>query len=115
MLNQNDMTSIQTLITKNSFLPNAIQTWNNAVEIFPDTHSITIFKKRILSLIRPERRSIFNIHDPLGLRYLFYLRVGLSSLRSHKNRHGFLDSPSGICVCNLGIEDTNRYLFSCYF
>ena len=60
-------------------------------------------------------KSIFGIHDPLGLRYLFQLRVSLSPLRSHKRQHNFMDTPSEICLCNRGIEDTSHFLFSCLF
>ena len=62
------------------------------------------------SLIRPKKRIVFGIHDPLG-RYLFQLRVGLSSLRYHKKRHNFIDSPSDKRICNQGIENTNHFLF----
>ena len=55
------------------------------------------------------------MHDPLGLWYLFQLRVGLSSLRYHKKRHNFIDTPSDKCLCNQGIEDTNHLLFLCPF
>ena len=41
------------------------------------------------------------------------MRASLSPLRSHKMRHNFLDTPSDICHCNLGIEDTNHFLFLC--
>ena len=58
-------------------------------------------------------KSIFVIHDPVGVRYLFQLRVGLSHLRSHKYRHNFTDTTSHICHCNQGIEDTNHFIFSC--
>ena len=96
-----------------SFFPDGIKAWNNVIGHFPNIPSNNIFKGHILSLIRPVKRSIFNIHDPIGLRYLFYLRVGLSPLRSHKNRHGFADTLSDKCVCNHGIENTNHFLFSC--
>ena len=80
--------------------------------IFQISH-LLIFLSHILSLIRPKKKSIFNIHDPSGLRYLFYLRVGLSPLRSHKNRHGFADTPLDNCLCNHGVEDTNHFIFLC--
>ena len=32
------------------------------------------------------------MHDPIGVQYLFYLRVSLSLLGSHKNRHKFDDT-----------------------
>ena len=37
----------------------------------------------------------------------------LSPLLSHKKRHNFIDTPSDICHCNQGIEDTSHFLFSC--
>ena len=97
----------------NSIFPDGIKAWNNVIVHFPNIPSINILKSQILSLIRPEKKSIFNIHDPLGLRYLFHLRVGLSPLRSHKNRHGFADTPLDNCICNHGVEDTNHFLFLC--
>ena len=63
----------------------------------------------ILSLIRPKIKITFGIHDALGLRYLFHLRVNLSPLRSHKMRHNFSDKPSETCECNLGIEDIRHF------
>ena len=97
----------------NSFFPDGIKAWNTVIIHFPHIPSIDILKSHILSLIRPVKKSIFNIHDPVGLRYLFYLRVGLSPLRSHKSRHGFADTPLDNCLCNHGVEDTNHFLFLC--
>ena len=99
----------------NSFFPDGIKAWNNVIEHFPNIPSINILKGHILSLIRPVKRSTFNIHDPIGLRYLFYLTVGLSPLRSHNNCHGFVDTLSDKCLCKHGIDDTNHFLFSCSF
>ena len=56
-------------------------------------------------------KSIFGVHDPFGLRYLFQLRASLSPLRSHKSRHNFIDTPSDICHCKQGVEDTSYFLF----
>ena len=77
--------------------------------------SLGLLKKDIISLIRPVPKSFFKIHDPTGLRYLFQLRVSLSPLKGHKYCHNFIDTPSGICHCNLGIKDTSHFLFSCPF
>ena len=98
-----------------SFFPDAITSWNNVITHFGDIPSFNVLKNHILSLIRPKKKCIFGIHDPSGLRYIFLLRVGLSSLRCHKNRHNFIDNPSDICLCNQGIEDTNHFLFLCPF
>ena len=98
-----------------SFFPDGIKAWNNVIGHLPNIPSINILKGHILSLIRPVKISILNIHDPIGLQYLFYLRVGLSTLNNHKNRHGFVDTLSEKCLCNHGIEDTNHFLFPCSF
>ena len=41
--------------------------------------------------------------------------MGLSPLRGRKCCHNFIGTPSSICHCNQGIEDTNNILFSCPF
>ena len=99
----------------NSFFPDAISTWNKIITHFENFPTYDTFKDHIISLIRPERRSIFKIHDPVGLRYLFQLRVSLSPLRSHKKRYNFDDTPSDTCLCKQGIEDTFHFIFSCPF
>ena len=91
----------------NSFFPDAIASWNIFIKHFD------ILKKHINTFFRPTTKSIFGIHDPVGLPYLFQLRVSLSPLRSHKFPHNFTDTPSEICRCNQGIEDTNYFLFFC--
>jgi len=98
-----------------SFFPNATSSWNNVITHFDTIPSVDILRKHILSLIRPKEKNIFAIHDPLGLRYLFQLRLGLSSLRYHKMCHNFMDTPSANCPCDNGIEDTDHYLFWCPF
>ena len=35
---------------------------------------------------------VYNIHDPIGLKFLTRLRVNFSHLREHKFRHNFLDT-----------------------
>ena len=97
----------------NSFFPDAISSWNIFIKHFDDVPSFDILKKHINTFVRPMTSNIFGIHDPVGLRYLFQLRLSLSPLRSHKFRHNFTDTPSEICRCNQCIEDTNHFFLSC--
>ena len=99
----------------NSFFPDGITSWNNVITHFKTIPSINILKDHILSLIRPGKKHYYGIYDPIGLRHLFQLRVGLSSLKYHKKRHNFADTPSDKCSCNHGIEDSNHFLFLCPF
>ena len=77
--------------------------------------SLRLRKNDIISLIRSESKSFFKIHDPTGLRYIFQLRVRLNPLKGHKYCHKFIDTPSGTCQCNQGIEDRRHFLLSCPF
>ena len=58
---------------------------------------------------RPEGKPIFDIHDTTSIRYLFQLKLGLSPLRSHKDRYGFGVTPSATakhkCVYLITFQD----------
>ena len=97
------------------FFPNAISLWNNFITSFQDFPTFIQLKNHLISLFRPKCCSIFGIHDPISLRYFFQLRVGLSKSRDHKKLHNFADTPSNICLCKTGVENTNHYLLQCPF
>ena len=48
-----------------------------------------VFKKCILSFIRPMLNITHSIHNPLGGKYLSGLRIGFSHLTEHKFRETF--------------------------
>ena len=98
---------------KNSFFPDATNSWNNMISNFQDIPTFTSLKSHLLTLIRPKIKSTFGIHNALRLRYVFQFYVNLTPLRSHKRRHTFSDTPSETCECNLGIEDIRHFLFEC--
>ena len=97
----------------NSFFPDSIKSWNNIGADFSSSTSIGQFKKNINVLIRPKPKPVFGIHDPVGLRFLFQLRVGLSPLNCHKCSHNFADTPTDWCNCHCAPEDTSHFLLSC--
>ena len=118
MFSGNIRTSFHAILCKsnrymNSFFPDAISSWNLFMEIFnyKDVPSIDVIKYDITSLIHPKSKCYFKIHDPAGLRYLFQMRVSLSPLKCYKCCRNFIDTPSGICHCNQGIEDTIIFYF----
>ena len=57
--------------------------------------------------------SIYNIHNPLGVKYLTRLRIGFSHLKEHKFRHNFQDSIDPMCSCSSGIETTIHFFLHC--
>ena len=98
---------------QSSFYPNCISEWN---KLDPENRlapSVVVFKTTFLSKIRPPPKSIFGIHDPIGLSFLAQIRVGLSKLKFHKFKHNFRDTINPLCPTNDGIEDTVRFLLLC--
>ena len=103
----------RTLKFYNSFYPDSVRSWNNIGFELRNCETLSKFKLKLLSLIRPPKKTIFGIHDPFGIKILFQLRLGLSSLKSHKKRHKFLDTPSEICECGNGNENTIHFFTKC--
>ena len=97
---------------KNSFYPDAVNSWNNIGPELRETDKISLFKSVLAGLIVPKEKTIFKIHNK-NLRFLYQLRVGLSPLRAHKFRHNFLDTPNELCLCQSEIESTSHFLLHC--
>ena len=93
----------------NSFYPDSVRYRNRLSHVFRDSPNLQSFKKCLLA----GYKSIFGIHDSLGIRRLFQLRVGLSPLLGHKSTHKFLDSPSDkYSTCNR-TENLEHFFLYC--
>ena len=77
---------------KSSLYPHCLSEWNDLHPEIRLAPSVAVFKKKLLSIIRPPARSIFGIHDPIGLSYLTQLRVGLKKLNFHKFKNKLKDT-----------------------
>ena len=75
---------------QNSYFPVAIKEWNSLDIGIRKSDSISIFRKHILSFIRPLLNKVSNSHNPQGLKLLARLRLGPSNLRYHKFKHNLL-------------------------
>ena len=64
-------------------------------------------------LPKPPQNSIFNCHNPKGIKLLRKLRLGVSYLCDQKFNHSFQDLLNLICNCGTEIEATPDYLFHC--
>ena len=95
---------------KNSFSLSTLNDWYKLDETLRNSESISIFKSRLLSFIRPLKSNVYNIFDPIGLKFLTRLRLGFSHLNEHRFRNNFQDCMNPLCSCNLKIEDTSQYL-----
>ena len=76
--------------------------------------SIEIFKRALLSFIRPKPAEVYKVHHPKGLKLLTRLRFGLSHLSEHKFRHNFNDTIDPFCLCGTNsLETSQHFLLHC--
>ena len=98
---------------KNSFFPSTISKRNNLHCKIRNSRSLSMFKTNLLNYIRPCANSIFNIHNPYGIKLLTRLRLGLSNLRDHKFRHCFQDTLNPLRDCGNDTETTTHFFLHC--
>ena len=90
-----------------------IKSWNHLGSEFHNSVSLNIFKNGLIKLIRPNMKSIFKLHDALGIKFLYQLRVGLSPLKCHKMNHNFIDTLNDWCMSLSAPEDTQHFILRC--
>ena len=111
--NNNLLFKVKLNLFQNSFFPSAVIEWNKLDLNICNSESLNIFKKTLLNFIRPSGSTVFNCHNPKGVKLLTRLRLGLSHLREHKFKQSFQDSLNIICSCGNGIETLAHYLLHC--
>ena len=63
-----------------------------------------------MNSIRPTGSTVFNCHNPKGVKLVTRLRLGLNYLREHKFKHRVQDSLNPICSCGNDIETSAHFL-----
>ena len=76
--------------------------------------SLSAFKKALLVFCKTEENSLFNVRNPIGVKYLNRLRLNFSHLNEHKFHHNFRDTVNPLCCCNTETETTSHYLLRCH-
>ena len=95
---------------KNSFFLSSIIEWNNLDPNLRNSDTNGTFKNTVLKFIRPSPNSLFECHNPPGVKFLTRLRLGLSYLHEHKFRHSFPDLLNPLCKCGFEFESTPHFL-----
>ena len=98
---------------QNYFFPSAVIEWKKLDQNTCNSENLNIFKKKLLKFIRPSGDSVFRCHNPKGIKLLTRPRLGLSHLREHKFKHGFLDSLNSVCSCGQDTEMSIYFLLHC--
>ena len=74
----------RTDLFKYSFFLYVTVEWNKLDINLRIGKSFLIFRNSLLKIGRPMQNPICNMHDPMGIKYLTRLRLGLSHLNDHK-------------------------------
>ena len=98
---------------KPSFNPSCLSEWENLEPEVRLSNSVSMFKKNILAINRPNPKSVFGVYDPTGISILTQLRVGLSTLNYHKFKHNLWNTLNPLCPINDDIENTGLYFLLC--
>ena len=62
-----------------------------------------------------KQRSLFSIHDEIGVKLLTRLQIKFSHINEHKFCHKFRDRVRSICNCGAEIETTLNSFLCCQF
>ena len=93
---------------KYCFFPWTINEWNK-LNFNIRTSSFNIFRANLVKIIQAIPNSVFGIFNPLGLKLITRLRLGLSHLNEHSINHNFNDCKNPLCTCSLDIESTVHF------
>ena len=114
-LNTRNLYSVETYFCrtdafKYSFFPYSISEWNKLGPDLRYAKSYSTFRKLLLRIGRLSPNHIYKIHDPLGLKLLIRLRLGLHHLNEHRFNHYF---DSCILYVLAALKWNQQNIFSC--
>ena len=92
---------------KTSFFPSVLIEWNKLDATLRRYDTCNAFKSNILKFIQPSSNSLFDCHNPIGIKYITRIRLELTHLREHRFKHSFQDTLNPIC--NYGIESAIHF------
>ena len=98
---------------KFSFFPWSIVEWNK-LDLKIGNSSCLVFRNYLIKRIRPLAAPVYNIHNPLGLKLLTRLRLGLSHLNEHRFNHNFESCLNPLCTCSLEVESATHFFLHCH-
>ena len=87
----------------------------NGINLIPDVRNTKfIYKLKKSIKIEKLENSLYNVHDPFGVKLLSRLRLQFSHLNEHKVRHGFSETVNLVCPCGTDRETNEHFLQRCH-
>ena len=102
----------RTVRSSNSYFQNVLSEWHSLDNNIKESETISEFERKLLAVIRPKRKSVYNVYDRVGIKNLTKLRLQFGPLNEHKFRHHF-DCFSPRCSCRTGDENNEHFLLHC--
>ena len=109
-----DISTFQSRTETFSFFPWSIVEWNK-LDLKIRNSSYLLVRNYLIKRIRPLAAPVYSIHNPLGLKLLTRLRLGLSHLNEHRFNHNFESCRNPLCTYSLEVESTHFFLHSHHF
>ena len=82
--------------------------------ILKNAKSYICCRNSLLKPGRPVQNPIFKVFNPLGIKFLTRLRLGLSHLNEHKFKHNFQNCLNSLCFCSLEVKSTIHFFLHCH-
>ena len=105
----------RTEIFKYLFLPSTISEWSKLHLEIRQRETLLSFWNALTKTWRPIPKAIYNVHDPVGLKLLTRLRLGLSHLNQHKLNHNFQDCLNPLCSCSLNVDSVSHFFLHYHY
>ena len=105
----------RTDIFKYLFFPSTISEWNKLELKIRQSKTLLTFRNALMKIGTPIPKPVYNVHNPVGLKLLTRLRLGLSHLNQHKFNHNFQDCLNPLCSCSLEVESVSHFFLHCHY
>ena len=89
----------RTDVLKYSYSPYTNLEWNKLDMQVRRLQSFLSFKNSLIKIGPPTTKPTYNIHNPIGVKFLTRLRLGLSHLNRHKFTHHLQDCVQLTTLC----------------
>ena len=89
--------------------------WNKLDVKVRKSESLPYLRNVLLQVGRPTVKPVYYTHNPIGLKLLTRLRLGLSHLNERKFKHTFQDCINPLCKCILEIESLSHFFLRCQY
>ena len=101
-------------IFKYSFFRSTISKWNKLDLKIRQSKILLTFRNALINTGKPIPKPIYNGHNPIGLKLLTSLRLGLSHLNQHKFNDNFQECLNPLCSCSWEVDSVSHFFLHCH-